>query len=255
VLFLPQALFSNTTKQNAQDKENKIDPISICLLAAGLVKQIQAGCELYKQAKESFVEIKATVDEVAGVYKEVTGFWSNFSNFFKPKTKQVTPKPVAKSKKSVYKSVDETQVKVDIVKNLTEFFRLQEQLAAHIREEEEKSLTVYDPDQNHMEAALKRVMAQQEMDALVVQIRECMVYQSPPEMGALYSEVFSMKDKIEEEQTQARLSQEAKKRRELWLRKEEERNFQLKLGYLAVTFIFLLYLWMWLLFVSQWRKT
>ena len=255
MLFLPQALFSNTTKQNAQDKENKIDPISICLLAAGLVKQIQAGCELYKQAKESFVEIKATVDEVAGVYKEVTGFWSNFSNFFKPKTKQVTPKPVAKSKKSVYKSVDETQVKVDIVKNLTEFFRLQEQLAAHIREEEEKSLTVYDPDQNHMEAALKRVMAQQEMDALVVQIRECMVYQSPPEMGALYSEVFSMKDKIEEEQTQARLSQEAKKRRELWLRKEEQRNFQLKLGYLAVTFIFLLYLWMWLLFVSQWRKT
>jgi len=42
-----------------------------------------------------------------------------------------------------------------------------------------------------MEAALKRVMAQQEMDELVVQIRECMVYQSPPEMGALYSEVFA----------------------------------------------------------------
>jgi hypothetical protein len=187
--------------------------------------------------------------------KELGGFWSKLRKFFAGSPKPQVAKPVAKSKKSVYKSVDETQVKVDIVKNLTEFFRLQEQLAAHIREEEEKSLTVYDPEQNHMEAALKRVMAQQEMDALVVQIRECMVYQSPPEMGALYSEVFSMKDKIEEEQTQARLSQEAKKRRELWLRKEEQRNFQLKLGYLAVTFIFLLYLWMWLLFVSQWRKT
>jgi hypothetical protein len=187
--------------------------------------------------------------------KELGGFWSKLRKFFAGSPKPQVAKPVAKSKKSVYKSVDETQVKVDIVKNLTEFFKLQEQLAAHIREEEEKSLTVYDPDQNHMEAALKRVMAQQEMDALVVQIRECMVYQSPPEMGALYSEVFSMKDKIEEEQTQARLSQEAKKRRELWLRKEEERNFQLKLGYLAVTFIFLLYLWMWLLFVSQLRKT
>jgi hypothetical protein len=158
-------------------------------------------------------------------------------------------------KKEKYVAVDETQVKVDIVKNLTEFFRLQEQLAAHIREEEEKSLTVYDPEQNHMEAALKRVMAQQEMDSLVVQIRECMVYQSPPEMGALYSEVFSMKDKIEEEQTQARLKQEAKKRQELWLRKEEERNFQLKLAYLVTTSIFLLYVWMWLLFVSHWKKT
>jgi len=187
--------------------------------------------------------------------KELGGLWSKLRKFFAGSPKPQVAKPVAKSKKSVYKSVDETQVKIDIVSNLTSFFRLQEQLAAHIREEEEKSLTVYDPDQNHMEAALKRVMAQQEMDALVVQIRECMVYQSPPEMGALYSEVFSMKDKIEEEQTQARLKEEAKKRQEVWLRKEEERNFQLKLGYLAVTFIFLLYLWMWLLFVSQLRKT
>ena len=220
-------------------------------MAAGLVKQIQAGCDLYKQAKESFMEVKATVDEVAGVYKEVTGFWSKFSNFFKPK--QAAPKPVAK-KKEKFVAVDETQVKVDIVKNLTEFFRLQEQLAAHIREEEEKSLTVYDPDQNHMEAALKRVMAQQEMDRLVVQIRECLVYSAPPEMGALYSSVYDMKDKIEEEQTQARLKEEAKKRQELWLRKEESRNLQLKLGYLTATFIFLLYLWLWLLFVSQLGK-
>ena len=199
------------------------------------------------------MEVKSTVDEAVGVYREVTGFWSNFSNFFKPKAKQSTPKPVAK-KKEKFVAVDETQVKVDIVKNLTEFFRLQEQLAAHIREEEEKSLTVYDPDQNHMEAALKRVMAQQEMDALVVQIRECMVYQSPPEMGALYSEVFNMKDKIDEEQTQARLREEAIKRQEQWLRKEEERNLQAKLAAVVVTFIFLLYLWMWFVFVSHWGK-
>ena len=222
-------------------------------MAAGLVKQIQAGCDLYKQAKESFVEIKKTADDVTKIYKEVTGFWSNLRKLFGSKPKPQVAKPVAK-KKETFVAVDETQVKVDIVKNLTEFFRLQEQLAAHIREEEEKSLTVYDPDQNHMEAALKRVMAQQEMDALVVQIRECMVYQSPPEMGALYSEVFSMKDKIEEEQTQARLKQEAIKRQEAWLRKEEERNLQAKLAAVVATFIFLLYLWMWFVFVSHWGK-
>ena len=204
------------------------------------------------------MEVKSTVDEAVGIYKEVTGFWSNFSNFFKSKGKPATvastPKSVAK-KKEKFVAVDETQVKVDIVKQLTEFFKIQEQLEAHIREEEEKSKNVYDTDQNHMEAALKRVMAQQQMAELVVQIRECMVYQSPPEMGALYSEVFNMRETIQEEQTQARLKQEAIKRQELWQRKEEERNFQLKLAYLAVTTIFLLYLWAWLLFVSQWRKT
>jgi hypothetical protein len=219
-----------------------------------LVKNIQAGCELYKQAKESFVEIRATADEVIAIGREVKGFWSKLSNFFGSSPKPKAAKPVAKAKKSAYVAVDETQVKVDIVKNLTEFFKLQEQLAAHIREEEEKSRTVYDPDQNHMEAALKRVMAQQEMDRLIVQIRETMVYQSPPEMGALYSSVFDMKELIDEEQEQARLKQEAKKRQEVWLRKEEERNFQLKLAYLAVTTIFLLYLWLWLLLVSRWGK-
>lgn len=232
-----------------------MDPISICLLAAGLVKQIQAGCELYKQAKESFVEIKRTADQAIAIGKEVSGFWNQLLGFFGSKPKAQAAKPVGKSKKSDYVSVSETQVKIDIVKNLTEFFRLQEQLAAHIREEEEKSKNIYDPDQNLMESALKRVMAQQEMDNLVVQIRECMVYQSPPEMGALYSEVFSMREKIEEEQTQARLKQEAKKRQELWLRKEEERNFQLKLAYLVATTTFLLYLWLWLLFVNRYGKT
>ena len=219
-----------------------------------MVKNIQAGCDLYKQAKESFVEVKKTADEVIAIGKEVHGFWNQLLAFFgiKPKPKPV--KPVAKAKKSAYVAVDETQVKVDIVKNLTEFFKLQEQLATHIREEEEKSRTVYDPDQNHMEAALKRVMAQQEMDRLVVQIRETMVYQSPPEMGALYSSVFDMKEVIQEEQDQARLKQEAKKRQEVWQRKEEERNFQLKLAYLAATTIFLLYLWLWLLLVSRWGK-
>ena len=223
-------------------------------MAAGLVKNIQAGCELYKQAKESFVEIKATADEVIAIGREVQGFWSKLSAFFGSSPKPKAVKPVAKAKKSAYVAVDETQVKVDIVKNLTEFFRLQEQLAAHIREEEEKSLTVYDPNQNLMEAALKRVMAQQEMDRLVVTIRETMVYQSPPEMGALYSEVFKMREVISEEQEKARLKQEAKKRQDAWLHRQEERNLQLKLAAVVATTMFLLYLWLWLLLLSRWGK-
>ena len=235
-----------------------MDPISLLFAANACVAAIKEGCELFKQAKESFMEVKATVDEVAGVYKEVTGFWNKIGNFFKPKNKSVqssaTPKSVAK-KKEKFVAVDETQVKVNIVKQLTEFFKIQEQLEAHIREEEEKSRTVYDPDQNHMEAALKRVMAQQQMAELVVQIRECMVYQSPPEMGALYSEVFNMREIIQEEQTQARLKQEAIKRQEAWRLRQKERDLQAKLAAVVVTTLFLLYLWLWLLLIGRWSKS
>jgi hypothetical protein len=204
------------------------------------------------------MEVKSTVDEAVKIGREVQGFWGKLTKMFggKPATVATasTPKSVAK-KKEKFVAVDETQVKVNIVKQLTDFFKIQEQLAAHIREEEEKSRSVYDPDQNHMEAALNRVMAQQQMAELVVQIRECMVYQSPPEMGALYSEVFSMRGIIQEEQEQARLKQEAKERYKEWLRRERQRNFQAKSAYLVVTGIFLLYIWMWLIFVSQLRRT
>jgi hypothetical protein len=209
---------------------------------------------LYKSAREHFVQAKQTADEVVAIGKELVGFWSQLRKFFGAKPKPQVARPVAKSKKPTYVDVDETQVKIGIVQDLISFFKLQEQLATHIREEEEKSLTVYDPNQNLMEAALKRVMAQQEMERLTIQIRECLVYNAPSEMGALYSSVYDMKDKIEEEQTQARLKQEATKRQEAWLRKEEKRNLQAKLAGVVVTFIFLLYLWMWFVFLSHWGK-
>jgi hypothetical protein len=217
-----------------------------------LVKNIQAGCDLYKQAKESFVEIRNTANEVVAIGKEVKGFWGSLLKLFGGSPKPEATKSVAKAKRSDYVAVDETQVKADIVKNLSEFFKLQEQLEAHIRESEEKARTVvFADDVNLMEEALNRVLAQQEMERLVVQIRECMVYQSPPEMGALYSEVFSMRDIIAAEQEKARKKRDA----ESWLRKERERLLAEKQAYLLVAFLFLLYLWMVIGLVSKIGRT
>jgi amino acid permease len=98
-----------------------------------------------------------------------------------------------------------------------------------------------------MEEALNRVLAQQEMERLVVQIRECMVYQSPPEMGALYSEVFAMRDVIAAEQTKARKNRDA----EIWQRKQKERLLAEKQTYLMVTILCLLYLWLLIAFISK----
>ena len=201
------------------------------------------------------MEVKASVDEAVGIAKEVHGFWGKLAKMFGGEsTSSAAPKPVAK-KKEKYVAVDETQVMVSVVSQLTEFFKLQEQLAAHIREEEEKSKTVYDPNANLMEAALKRVMAQDQMAELEVTIREVMVYQSPPEMGAMYSKVFEMRDIIKEEQEGARLKEEAKERVKKWQREEAKRNLHAKSAYLVATLIFLLYLWAWLLFVNLWGKT
>jgi len=195
------------------------------------------------------VEVKKTVDEIVSDAKQVRSFWQKLFE-----TDPATPKPVAK-KKEAYVAVDETQVMADIVTQLTKLFRLEEQLATHIREAEEQSRNVYDPDANLMEAALQRVMAQQQMAELIVTVRETMVYQSPPEMGALYSRVFEMREIISQEQEQARLKQETQQRYKQWQRREAKRNLQAKSTYLIVTTLFLLYLWSFLLLVNRWGKT
>ena len=217
-------------------------------MAAGLLKNIQQGVEQYKQAKEYIVQVRKTANDVVAIGKEVKGFWGLLAKFFSGGDKPKTAKPVAKAKKSEFVAVEETQIKANIVKSLTEFFKLQAQLEDHIREAELRARTVvFADDVNLMEEALNRVLAQQEMEKLVVQIRECMVYDAPPEMGALYSSVFEMKDIIAAEQEKARQKRDA----DSWLRKEKERLLQEKQAYLAATILFLLYTWMLIGFVAK----
>jgi len=230
-----------------------VDPISLLFAANACVAAIKEGCELYKQAKTSFMEVKETLDEAVGIAQEVYGFWGKLASMFGGSPKQAQSKPVAK-KKEKFVAIDETKVMADIVSQLTKLFRLEEQLATHIREAEEKSKNVYDPDANLMEAALQRVLAQQQMAALVVTVRETMVYQSPPEMGALYSKVFEMRDVIAAEQEAARLAQVQREKRLRWQRRQRERNQSLRAGAAVLTLILILYLWTWLLWLRQLRS-
>lgn len=196
---------------------------------------------MFKQAKESFMEVKSTVEEAVDTANQVRSFWAKLFG--------AKEKPVAQAarKKETYVAVNETEVLSGIVTQLSTFFKLQDQLATHIREEEEKSKNVYDPDANLMEAALKRIMAQDQMAALEREIREAMVYGAPAEMGALYSRTFATRDIIKAEQEKAR----KKRDEQSWLRKEEERLSNERQAYLLATLLFLLYLWLLLSLLSR----
>jgi len=224
------------------------------MMAAGLVKQIQAGCDLYREAKTQFVEIKKTADDVVAIGKETKGFIAKLVQFFVGKPKPAASKPVAK-KKEKFVAVDEEQILNEVVDQLVQFFHLQEQLAAHIRESEERSRNVYDPNANLMEEALKRVRAQDQMQKLVEDIRMAMTWNAPKELGALYSKVFEMREIVGAEQEAARLSLEAKNERKRWQRQQREASQRLKVGVSVVTMILIVYLWLLLLFLSNQRIT
>jgi RNA polymerase-interacting CarD/CdnL/TRCF family regulator len=228
-----------------------VDPISLLFAANACVKGITELCSLYREAKTSFLEVKSTIDEVIGDAKAARSWWQKL---FAPKPAATTSKPVAK-KKEKFVAYDETQAMADIIKQLSRFWSLQDQLSEYLRAEEEKA-KVYDPSISNaqmMESAMNRVMCRQQMEELSTTIREIMVYQTPG-LADLYSQTYEMRQVIQEEQEKARLKEEAQKREASWQRRQEERNLQLKLGAVVATSIFLLYLWSWLLFVSQWGK-
>jgi hypothetical protein len=203
---------------------------------------------LYQQTREQFVSIKKTVDDVAAIGGDVKSFWGTLRKLFGGSPKPKATKSVATAKGSQeWVNVDETTVKAKIVKDLSSFFKLQQQLQEHIEQEELKARTVvFADDVNLMEESLNRVLAAQEMERMVVQIREVMVYGSK-DMGALYSEVFAMRDVIAAEQDKARKNRDA----EIWQRKQKERLLAEKQAYLMVTILCLLYLWLLIAFISK----
>ena len=207
---------------------------------------------MYQSAREQFVSIKKTADDVVAIGKEIKGFWGILHKLFSGSPKAKAIKSVDKAKNSQeWVNVDETTVKAKIVKDLSSFFKLQQQLQDHIQEEELKARTVvFADDVNLMEESLNRVLAAQEMERMVVQIREVMVYGSK-DMGALYSEVFAMRDVIAAEQEKARKKRDA----DVWLRKERERLLSEKQAYLLATTLFLLYLWLLLALLNRIGKT
>jgi len=197
--------------------------------------------------REQFVSIKKTADDVVAIGKDVKSFWGTLRKLFGGSPKPQATKSVATAKKSEYVNVNETEVKAKIIKDLSSFFKLQAQLADHIRESEERFKTVvFADDVNIMEESLNMVLAAQEMERMVVQIREIMVYGSK-DMGALYSEVFAMRDVIAADQEKARKNRDA----EIWQRKQKERLLAEKQTYLLVTILCLLYIWMLIGFISR----
>ena len=208
-------------------------------MANGCVAAIRKGCELYKDVKGTIAAAQKTAKEVTAIAEEVGGFFG----FFKKK-KKPTDKPVAapKPKKADPEIWDEGRVVADLAANLGQFFKIQQQLADHIREEEEKSKNVYDPDQNIMESALNRELAKTQFEKLSKEIREIMVYQSPPELGNLYTRVNQMRVQIIEEQEQARLAQEKRIREAEWKRRKMISAIQDKAIYGVACLVFLLYL-------------
>ena len=147
-------------------------------------------------------DVIKTANEVKAIGKEVSGIFGWIASIFSTPEKAV-PVEVKKKKKQA-EEFDAPAVYAEIGKQITAFFKAYNTLKEHIAEEEEKSKTVYDPTGDQTEKAVQRVLALSQMEEMQIELREYMIYHTPPELKDLYTRVNKMIGTIANEQAIAK---------------------------------------------------
>jgi len=214
--------------------------------AVGFIKQ---GCALLHEGRMELEGAKKTAEQVIGDVKAIKGIFDWFVGLFVSKPATETPKPVAKAKAKASKqqqSYEELELKLikDIGDNLGLLFDTQQQITNHYLELEETSKTNYDPTQNTSKKAIERALIELQLEKLMEQVREAMVY-APAELKDLYSRFLKMHAKIEQEQAWARSELIRRNRLARWKKEQDEiQLIEITSGVIAVMFISMFFGWM-----------
>ena len=217
--------------------------------AVGFIKQ---GCALLHEGRMELEGAKKTAEQVIGDVKAIKGIFDWFIGLFvsKPaKNKPAEVKPVAKAKAKVtakQQSYEELELKLikDIGDNIGVLFDTQQQITNFYLELEETSKTNYDPTQNTSKKAIERALIELQLEKLMEQVREAMVY-APPELKDLYSRFLRMYAKIEQEQEWARSEMVRRARLARWKQEQDEiQLIETVSGVIAVMFISMFFGWL-----------
>ena len=195
---------------------------------------------------------KKTVEGVLADVKAIKGIWQWLIGLLNPKPKskstEEAPKPLAKAKVAAKKQQSYEEMELLLIKDIGEklglLFDTQQQINNHYRSLEEESKNVYDPDQNSSKKAIERTLIELQLEKLMEQVREAMVY-APSELKDLYGRFLKMYAKIEQEQEWARSEMIRRARIERWRQEQEEiRQIEMISGLVAVGFISLIFGWL-----------
>lgn len=168
-------------------------------MANAAVSAVKAGCKLYK-------DIKGAAGEVKEVLKDLDDQFSKLHPPEKPATTEQRNQYI-KQKNEVIElnkkaeSGQHTGVYQEIGDYLGQYYDNYYKCLAIFEEEERRSNTeVYTGDASLGKRALQRVLMRKQLTQMEAELRELMVYQSPSELGALYTEVFEMMQVMGKEQ-------------------------------------------------------
>ena len=176
-----------------------MDPITLFALANGAVSAVKAGCKLYK-------DIKGAAGEVKDVLKDMEDQFHKLHPPEKPPTVEQRNQYI-KNKNEVIElnkranAGEHTNVYTELGEELGKYYDNYYKCLAIFEEEERRAETeVYMGDASLGKRALQRVLMKKQLEQMGTELRQLMVYESPPELGALYTEVEEMMEKMGKQQ-------------------------------------------------------
>ena len=173
-----------------------MDPITLFAMANAAVSAVKKGCQLYK-------DIKGAAGDIKGVLKDLD---EQFAANHKDKPATVTQRNALVEEKNRVIELNKKQgetagIYTELGNYLGEFFDNMNKCMAVFAEEERRSKTeIYTGDDSLGKRALQRVLMKKQLEQMTVELREMMVYQAPPELGALWTEVEEMMKQLGKEQ-------------------------------------------------------
>ena len=198
-----------------------MDPVTLFALANGAVKLVKEGCKLYKDIKGAAGEIKDVLQDLDDQF--------NKKHKNNPPTTAERNQYIAEKNRIIElnkKDGETVNIYKEIGDQLGTYFDNYHKCMAVFEEEERRSNNeVYVGSDSLGKRALNRVLMKKQLQQMSSELREIMVYQSPPELGALWTEVEAMMkemckrqsvliaEQMQRQERQERLAREKKLRR------------------------------------------
>jgi hypothetical protein len=226
-----------------------LDPASIALA----YKACTTAIDLAKRGVELYKQIKNTSGDVSDVLKDLKEQYHKIVDPSPEQKKQYNEE--VKKVQEVAKAVPD-DVLSDIWNNLGAFIDQYEALMKIYIQSEAESKEVYRGELSLGRRALERIRLESKLNDMLAQVREQMVYNTPPELGSVWSRFEKAWTDIQNEQSDALAIETRKLQAARWQRRKAINRLKSRLVWIgAVVFVVL---WavglMWLIIQSAIQK-
>ena len=230
-----------------------MDPFTLFALANGAVAAVKKGCQLYKDIKGAAGDVKAVLKDLDDQFHKAHPPDKPASAAAKKQLVEEKARVVELNKKSE----DATNIYAEIGDYLGQYYDNYFKCIAVLEEEEKRSKTeVYTGGDSLAKRALKRVLMKKQLEQMGTELRELMIYQSPPELGALFTEVETMTKEMGKEQRVLIAKQMQEDAIKAKRRAERIEKYKFEFGLFVAFIILCLFMagfWTWLVYNKEER--